>query len=132
MNSRQVTFWAALNFINHLEILVICDDGALRRAWQMDVTPFWSRWESLGVRRLRFGKQTACRSGQTRMVDSKYFWWASTAPFGIFADTVRAKEMHVSFTWCDGASTLRQMISIIVEFMNNAGTNHVPIGRNIS
>jgi hypothetical protein len=39
---------AALNFENRLEVLAFGDDGALWHAWQIDVAPFWSRWESLG------------------------------------------------------------------------------------
>jgi hypothetical protein len=39
---------AALNFENRLEVLAFGDDGALWHAWQIDVPPFWSRWESLG------------------------------------------------------------------------------------
>jgi hypothetical protein len=39
---------AALNLQDRLEILAIGDDGALWHSWQIDVTPFWSKWESLG------------------------------------------------------------------------------------
>jgi hypothetical protein len=39
---------AALNFTNHLEVFALADDGALWHAWQIDVAPFWSKWESLG------------------------------------------------------------------------------------
>jgi hypothetical protein len=39
---------AALNFESRLEVLAFGDDGALWHAWQIDVTPFWSKWESLG------------------------------------------------------------------------------------
>jgi hypothetical protein len=40
---------AALNFENRLEIVAFGDDGALWHAWQVDETPFWSKWESLGI-----------------------------------------------------------------------------------
>ena len=39
---------AALNLENRLETLAFGDDGALWNARQVDVTPFWSKWESLG------------------------------------------------------------------------------------
>lgn len=39
---------AALNFQNRLEVLAFGDDGALWHAWQVDESPFWSKWESLG------------------------------------------------------------------------------------
>jgi hypothetical protein len=39
---------AALNFQNRLEVLAFGDDGALWHSWQIDVEPFWSKWESLG------------------------------------------------------------------------------------
>jgi hypothetical protein len=39
---------AALNFQNRLETLAFGEDGALWHAWQVDVAPFWSKWESLG------------------------------------------------------------------------------------
>ena len=39
---------AALNFENRLEVLAFGDDGALWHAWQIDVAPFWSKWEGLG------------------------------------------------------------------------------------
>jgi hypothetical protein len=39
---------AALNFQNRLEVLAFGDDSALWHAWQVDVAPFWSKWESLG------------------------------------------------------------------------------------
>jgi hypothetical protein len=39
---------AALNFQDRLETLALGDDGALWHAWQVDVAPFWSKWESLG------------------------------------------------------------------------------------
>jgi hypothetical protein len=38
----------ALNFQDRLEIVALADDGALWHAWQIDVAPFWSTWESLG------------------------------------------------------------------------------------
>lgn len=38
---------AALNFENRLEVLAFGDDGALWHAWQIDVKPNWSHWESL-------------------------------------------------------------------------------------
>jgi hypothetical protein len=38
---------AARNFENRLEVLAFGDDGALWHAWQIDVAPFWSKWESL-------------------------------------------------------------------------------------
>ena len=40
---------AALNFDNRLEALALGDDGALWNARQVDVAPFWSKWESLGM-----------------------------------------------------------------------------------
>ena len=39
---------AALNFQDRLETLALGEDGALWHAWQVDVAPFWSKWESLG------------------------------------------------------------------------------------
>lgn len=39
---------AALNFQNKLEVLAFGEDGALWHAWQIDVAPFWSKWERLG------------------------------------------------------------------------------------
>lgn len=39
---------AALNFQEKLETLAFGDDGTLWHAWQVDVAPFWSKWESLG------------------------------------------------------------------------------------
>jgi hypothetical protein len=39
---------AALNFQNRLEAIALGDDGKLWHAWQVDVPPFWSKWESLG------------------------------------------------------------------------------------
>jgi hypothetical protein len=41
-------FDAKLNFQDRLEVLAFGDDGALWHSWQIDVTPFWSKWESLG------------------------------------------------------------------------------------
>jgi hypothetical protein len=38
----------ALNFENRLEVLGFGDDGDLWHAWQIDVAPNWSKWESLG------------------------------------------------------------------------------------
>jgi hypothetical protein len=38
----------ARNFQDRLEVLALADDGALWHAWQIDVPPFWSKWESLG------------------------------------------------------------------------------------
>jgi hypothetical protein len=40
---------AAPNSASRLEILGLGDDGALWHAWQIDVAPFWSKWESLGL-----------------------------------------------------------------------------------
>jgi hypothetical protein len=37
----------ALNFQGRLEVLGFGEDGALWHAWQIDVTPFWSKWKSL-------------------------------------------------------------------------------------
>jgi hypothetical protein len=39
---------AALNFQDRLEVIAFGDDGALWHAWQIDVKPNWSGWESLG------------------------------------------------------------------------------------
>jgi hypothetical protein len=43
---------AALNFGGPLdrkvEVLALGDDGNLWHAWQIDVAPFWSKWENLG------------------------------------------------------------------------------------
>jgi hypothetical protein len=39
---------AALNFQDRLEVVALGEDGALWHAWQIDVAPFWSKWESLG------------------------------------------------------------------------------------
>jgi hypothetical protein len=38
----------ALNFQNRLEVVASGSDGGLWHAWQVDVPPFWSKWESLG------------------------------------------------------------------------------------
>jgi hypothetical protein len=38
----------ALNLEDRLEILGLAEDGALWHSWQIDVAPFWSKWESLG------------------------------------------------------------------------------------
>ena len=40
---------AALNFQDRLEILAFGDDGTLWHAWQVDETPFRSKWESLAI-----------------------------------------------------------------------------------
>jgi hypothetical protein len=45
---RIVWLDAAINFQDRLEVFAFGDDGALWHAWQIDVTPFWSKWESLG------------------------------------------------------------------------------------
>lgn len=39
---------AALNFEDRLEVFAFADDGALWHAWQIDVAPNWSGWNSLG------------------------------------------------------------------------------------
>jgi hypothetical protein len=40
---------AALNFENRIEALGLADDGALWHAWQIDVAPNWSEWNSLAA-----------------------------------------------------------------------------------
>jgi len=40
---------AALNFENRLETLALADDGSVWNARQVDVPPFWSKWDSLGM-----------------------------------------------------------------------------------
>jgi hypothetical protein len=39
---------AGLNFENRLEFMGFAEDGDLWRSWQIDTSPFWSDWESLG------------------------------------------------------------------------------------
>ncbi len=40
---------AALNPNQRLEVIGFGDDGAVWHAWQVDVPPFWSEWQSLGA-----------------------------------------------------------------------------------
>ena len=40
---------AAVNLESRLETLALADDGAVWNARQVDVPPFWSKWESLGM-----------------------------------------------------------------------------------
>jgi hypothetical protein len=61
----------ALNFQDRLEILALADDGALWHAWQIDVAPFWSTWESLGTppAKIREADRLAIGTNQDRRLE---------------------------------------------------------------
>ena len=52
-------------------VLAFGDDGALWHAWQIDVTPFWSRWESLGSppARIRAADRLTIGTNQDRRLE---------------------------------------------------------------
>lgn len=62
---------ASLNFKDQLEVVAFGDDGALWHAWQVNVTPFWSKWESLGMppSKIRAGDRLTIGTNQDRRLE---------------------------------------------------------------
>ena len=63
---------AALNFENRIEAVGLADDGALWHAWQIDIAPNWSEWNSLAApaAKIRAAERVAIGTTQDGRLDA--------------------------------------------------------------
>jgi hypothetical protein len=84
----------ALNFTQHLEVVGLGDDGALWHAWQIDVKPNWSEWQTLGAPPQRSARRTGSPSARTMTVASRCSSSARTVRSGTCGRFAERASIH--------------------------------------